>query len=357
MKKLLSIVVGLILATNLFAGGNKDASAIKVGVSMPTQSLQRWNQDGSNMKAELEKAGYKVDLQYAGDNDIPTQVAQIENMIMGTCKVIVIAAIDGSALTEALKGAKDRGIPVIAYDRLIMNSDAVSYYATFDNYKVGVTQGSFIRDSLNLDKEAGPFYMEIFTGPTDDNNTNFFYGGAMDVLKPYIDSGKLIIRSGQTTLAQCATLNWSMEEAQKRMENLISANQYGPTGTQLDAVLCSNDSTANGVTNALISAGYTADTIPVITGQDCDKPSVKNMIKGYQAMSVFKDTRTLASKVVEMVNSIIKGTSVSVNDKETYDNGIGIIPAFLCEPVAVTIENYKQMLIDSGYYTEADIAL
>ncbi len=357
MKKLLSIVVGLILATNLFAGGNKDASAIKVGVSMPTQSLQRWNQDGSNMKAELEKAGYKVDLQYAGDNDIPTQVAQIENMIMGNCKVIVIAAIDGSALTEALKGAKDRGIPVIAYDRLIMNSDAVSYYATFDNYKVGVTQGSFIRDSLNLDKEAGPFYMEIFTGPTDDNNTNFFYGGAMDVLKPYIDSGKLIIRSGQTTLAQCATLNWSMEEAQKRMENLISANQYGPTGTQLDAVLCSNDSTANGVTNALISAGYTADTIPVITGQDCDKPSVKNMIKGYQAMSVFKDTRTLASKVVEMVNSIIKGTSVSVNDKETYDNGIGIIPAFLCEPVAVTIENYKQMLIDSGYYTEADIAL
>lgn len=357
MKKILAVLAGLMICTAVFAGGAKDGSAIKVGVSMPTQSLQRWNQDGSNMKAQLEKAGYQVDLQYAGDNDIPTQVAQIENMIMGNCKVIVIAAIDGSSLTEALKGAKDRGITVIAYDRLIMNSDAVSYYATFDNYKVGVTQGSFIRDALDLDNAAGPFYMEIFTGPTDDNNTNFFFGGAMDVLKPYMDSGKLVVRSGQTTLAQCATLNWSMEEAQKRMENIISANRYGPEGTRLDAVLCSNDSTANGATNGLLSVGYTAENMPIITGQDCDKPSVKNMIRGYQAMSVFKDTRTLAAKVVEMVNAIVKGTTVSVNDTTTYDNGLGVVPSFLCEPVAVTVDNYKEMLIDSGYYTEADIAL
>ncbi len=357
MKKILAVLAGLIICTAVFAGGAKDGSAIKVGVSMPTQSLQRWNQDGSNMKAQLEKAGYQVDLQYAGDNDIPTQVAQIENMIMGNCKVIVIAAIDGSSLTEALKGAKDRGITVIAYDRLIMNSDAVSYYATFDNYKVGVTQGSFIRDALDLDNAAGPFYMEIFTGPTDDNNTNFFFGGAMDILKPYMDSGKLVVRSSQTTLAQCATLNWSMEEAQKRMENIISANRYGPEGTRLDAVLCSNDSTANGATNGLLSVGYTAENMPIITGQDCDKPSVKNMIRGYQAMSVFKDTRTLAAKVVEMVNAIVKGTTVSVNDTTTYDNGLGVVPSFLCEPVAVTVDNYKEMLIDSGYYTEADIAL
>ncbi|HIW36813.1 MAG TPA: sugar-binding protein [Candidatus Treponema faecavium] len=357
MKRIVSAAAGLLLSASVFAGGSQDSGAIKVGVSMPTQSLQRWNQDGSNMKAELEKAGYQVDLQYAGDNDIPTQVSQIENMIMGNCKVLVVAAIDGSALTEALKGAKDRGIPVIAYDRLIMNSDAVSYYATFDNYRVGLTQGSYIRDALQLDTEPGPFYMEIFTGPTDDNNTNFFYGGAMDILRPYIDSGKVIVRSGQTTLAQCSTLNWSTEEAQKRMENIISANQYGPSSNQLDAVLCSNDSVANGVTNALLAVGYTEENIPVITGQDCDKPSVKNMIRGYQAMSVFKDTRTLAAKVVEMVDAIVKGTPVDINDRETYDNGTGIIPSFLCDPVAVTIDNYKEMLIDSGYYTEADVAL
>lgn len=328
----------------------------KVGVSMPTQSLQRWNQDGTNMKAELEKAGYEVDLQYAGDNDIPTQVAQIENMISGGCKALVIASIDGSALTEVLKGAKDKNIPVIAYDRLIMNSDAVSYYATFDNYKVGTFQGNFIKDALKLDTEAGPFNIELVTGAPDDNNVNFFFGGAMDVLKPYIDSGKLVVKSGQTEKAQVATANWSTEESQKRFENLISSNGYGPTGTKLDAVLCSNDSTANGVTNALVAAGYTKDNFPIMTGQDCDKPSMKNMLAGTQSMSIFKDTRTLASQVVKMVDAIMQGTEVEVNDTKTYDNGTGIIPSFLCDPVICTIDNYKELLIESGYYAEADLA-
>ena len=335
-----------------------NAAGSKVGVSMPTQSLQRWNQDGSNMKSTLEGAGYTVDLQYAGDNDIPTQVAQIENMITGGCKVLVIAAIDGSALTEVLKSAKDKNIPVIAYDRLIMNSDAVTYYATFDNYKVGTFQGEFIRDALKLDTEAGPFNIELFTGSPDDNNINFFFGGAMDVLQPYLDSGKLVVKSGQTEKAQCATLNWNTEESQKRMENLIASNNYGPgpDKTKLDAVLSSNDSVANGITNALVAAGYTKDDFPILTGQDCDKPAVKNMIAGLQSMSIFKDTRTLADKVVGMVDSIMKGTEVEINDTTTYDNGTGVIPSFLCDPVAATVDNYKELLIDSGYYTEADLA-
>ena len=335
-----------------------DAAGSKIGVSMPTQSLQRWNQDGSNMKNTLEGAGYTVDLQYAGDNDIPTQVAQLENMITGGCKVLVIAAIDGSALTEVLKSAKDKNIPVIAYDRLIMNSDAVTYYATFDNYKVGKFQGEFIRDALKLDSEDGPFNIELFTGSPDDNNVNFFFGGAMDVLKPYIDSGKLVVKSGQTEKAQCATLNWNTEESQKRMENLIASNNYGPGAdkTKLDAVLSSNDSVANGITNALVAAGYTKDNFPILTGQDCDKPAVKNMIAGLQSMSIFKDTRTLADKVVGMVDSIMKGTTVEINDTKTYDNGTGIIPSYLCDPVAATVDNYKELLIDSGYYTEADLA-
>jgi putative multiple sugar transport system substrate-binding protein len=328
----------------------------KVGVSMPTQSLQRWNQDGSNMKAELEKAGYVVDLQYAGDNDIPTQVAQIETMIMSDCKALVIAPIDGSALTEVLKSAKEKNIPVISYDRLIMNSDAVAYYATFDNTKVGTMQGEFIRDSLKLDTEAGPFNIELFTGAPDDNNVNFFFGGAKTVLDPYITSGKLVVKSGQTTLAQCATPNWNAEESQKRMENLISSNNYGPTNTKLDAVLSSNDSVATGITNALISAGYSKDNFPILTGQDCDRPSVKNMIAGVQSMSIFKDTRTLATQVVGMVDSIMQGKEVQVNDTTTYDNGTGVIPSFLCDPVSCTVENYKELLIDSGYYKEADLS-
>lgn len=328
----------------------------KIGVSMPTQSLQRWNQDGANMKQMLEDAGYEVDLQFAGDNDIPTQVSQIENMISGGCSALVVAAIDGSALTEVLKGASDKNIPVISYDRLIMNSDAVKYYATFDNTKVGFYQGSYIKDALDLENAEGPFNIELFTGAPDDNNVNFFFGGAMDALQTYIDSGKLVIQSGQTTLAQCATPNWNLEDAQKRMENLISSNGYGPEGTKLDAVLASNDAVANGVTNALLAAGYTAENMPIITGQDCDKPAVKNIIAGTQSMSVFKDTRTLATQVVKMIDSIMKGTEVEVNDTTTYDNGTGVIPSYLCEPVVVTADNYKEILIDSGYYTEADLA-
>ena len=360
MKKILAIALVLCLAlTGVFANGGKDDSAaIKVGVSMPTQSLQRWNQDGANMKAKLEAAGYKVDLQYGGDNDIPTQVAQIENMIMSNCKVIVIAAIDGSSLTEVLKTAKDKGIQVIAYDRLIMNSDAVSYYATFDNYKVGQFQGEYIRDKLNLDNNDGKKYnIELFTGDPADNNVNFFFGGAMDVLTPYIKSGKLVVKSGQITKAQCATPGWSTEEAQKRMENLITANGYGPKGTKLDAVYSSNDSCANGITNALINAGYTKDNFPIITGQDCDIVAVKNMIAGTQAMSIFKDTRTLAAKVVEMVDAICKGSKVEVNDTDTYNNGVKKVPSYLCEPVFGDINNYKSLLIDSGYYTKAQLGL
>jgi putative multiple sugar transport system substrate-binding protein len=323
---------------------------------MPTKDLQRWNQDGENMKKQLEKAGYNVDLQFA-NNDIATQTSQIENMITKGDKVLVIASIDGSALKNVLDSAKKKGIKVIAYDRLIMNSDAVSYYATFDNYKVGTIQGDFLVDRLNLKSrsKADPAYIELFTGSPDDNNINFFFGGAMDVLKPYIDSGVLVVPSGQTSKAQCATLNWSTEEAQKRMENLITSQGYGPKGTKLDAVYSSNDSCALGITNALVGAGYTADNFPLITGQDCDKPSVKNMLKGTQAMSIFKDTRTLAEKVVGMVDAIMQNKEPEINDTKTYDNGTGIIPSYLCDPVFATTDNYKSLLIDSGYYKESDL--
>lgn len=320
---------------------------IKVGVAMPTKDLQRWVQDGENMQKELEAAGYEVDLQYA-NNDIATQVSQIENMISGKCNVLVIASIDGTALGTALQGAKDTNIPVIAYDRLIMQTDAISYYATFDNELVGRMQGEYIEKALDLKNAAGPFNIELFTGSSDDNNCNFFFGGAMKVLQPYIDEGKLVVKSGSTTLAQCATPNWSTEEAQKRMENIISA--YYSDGTKLDAVLSSNDSVANGITNALV-ASYNGD-FPILTGQDCDITSVKNIIAHKQSMSIFKDTRTLAAQVVKMVTAIIEGKDVPVNDTETYDNGTGIIPSFLCEPVFADESNYKKLLIDSGYYTE-----
>ena len=325
-------------------------SGNKVGVAMPTKDLQRWNQDGSNMQAELEAAGYEVDLQYAS-NDVATQVSQIENMINGGCSVLVIASIDGESLTTVLEGAKSKNIPVIAYDRLIKNTDAISYYATFDNYKVGQTQGQYIVDALDLDNAEGPFNMEITGGSPDDNNATFFYNGAIDVLKPYMDAGKIVVPSGQIDFATVGTPAWATETAQARMENILSSNYSD--GTTLHIALCSNDSTALGVENAL-AANYTGE-YPVVTGQDCDIANVKNMIDGKQSMSVFKDTRTLASQVVKMVGQILKGETVEVNDTETYDNGTGVIPSYLCEPVFADANNYKEMLIDSGYYTEADL--
>ena len=355
MKKIISALLAALMVTSAFAAPKKGRK-VKVGVSMPTKDLQRWNQDGANMKKTLEKQGYVVDLQYA-NNDIATQVSQVENMISTGSKVLVIASIDGSALKSVLAQAKAKKIPVIAYDRLIMNSDAVTYYATFDNYKVGTIQGNFLVDQLKLKTRtaADPAYIELFTGSPDDNNINFFFGGAMDILTPYIDKGVLVVKSGQKSKAQCATLNWSTEEAQKRMENLIASQGYGPNKQRLDAVYSSNDSVANGITNALVAAGYTAANFPILTGQDCDITSTKNMIKGTQAMSVFKDTRTLAAKVVEMVDAICKGTNPPINDKKTYDNGTGIIPSFLCEPVFATKDNYKKLLLDSGYYTAAQL--
>ena len=327
-----------------------EATGTKVGVSMPTKDLQRWNQDGANMEAELKAAGYEVDLQYAS-NDVQTQVSQIENMINSGCNVLVIAAIDGSSLGEPLDMAKAAGIPVIAYDRLIMNSDAVSYYATFDNYMVGTKQGEYIEQALDLANAEGPFNMEITAGDPGDNNAGFFYQGAMDVLQKYIDEGKINVVSGQTKFEEVATAQWSTEAAQSRAENILSSNYAD--GTQLDIWLCSNDSTSMGVQNAL-EANYTGK-YPVITGQDCDKANVKNMIAGKQSMSIFKDTRTLASQVVKMVGQILSGETVDVNDTETYDNGTGVIPSYLCEPVFADVNNYKELLIDSGYYTEADL--
>lgn len=327
-------------------GGNSGAGS-KIGVAMPTKDLQRWNQDGANMKAELEAAGFEVDLQYA-NNDIATQVSQIENMISTGCNLLVVASIDGSSLGTALKGAKDANIPVIAYDRLIMQTDSVSYYATFDNYKVGQLQGEYIEEALDLKNAAGPFNIELFTGSSDDNNCVFFFGGAMDVLQPYIDEGKLVVKSGSTSLAECATPNWSTEESQKRMENIITA--YYSDGTKLDAVLSSNDSVANGITNAILSS-YNGD-FPVLTGQDCDITSVKNILAGTQSMSIFKDTRTLAAQVVKMVESIMSGEEPEVNNTTDYDNGTGIVPTYLCDPVFADANNYKELLIDSGYYTE-----
>ncbi len=377
MKKVIALILVAVLSVGMLAacGTSTDTSASAsssaastdsakatdtatggqlIGVAMPTQSLQRWNQDGANMKKELEAKGYKVDLQYA-NNDVNTQIQQIENMIVKGSKVVVIAAIDGSALSDVLKKAADSGVKVIAYDRLIMKTPNVDYYATFDNFKVGVIQGQYIETKLGLKDGKGPFNIELFGGSPDDNNANYFFDGAYSILKPYIDSGKLVVTSGQKDFAKIAIQGWDSAKAQARMDNLITANYAG--GKKLDAVLSPNDSLAIGIVASLKNAGFGSSDkpYPIITGQDCDKPNVIAMINGQQSMSIFKDTRTLASKVVEMVDALLQGKEAPVNDTKTYDNEKKVVPSFLCDPVYADKDNYKQILVDSGYYKEADL--
>ena len=351
MKKVLAIALALCMILALCAI-TASADGELIGVSMPTKDLQRWNQDGENMKAMFEAEGYAVDLQFAS-NDVQQQLNQVTNMINNGCDVVVIAAIEGSSLGSALDLAKEKGIPVIAYDRLLMESDAVSYYATFDNYKVGTVQGTYVKEALDLDNAEGPFYMEITAGDPGDNNANFFYSGAIDILKPYIDEGKIIVKSGQVEFTDVATPTWKTEVAQTRASSILSS--FYADGSKIDAWLCSNDSTALGVTNAL-EDNYDNDEWPIITGQDCDISNVKNMIAGKQSMSVFKDTRTLAAQVVKMVGQILAGEEVDVNDTETYDNNVIVVPSFLCEPVFADVNNYAELLLDSGYYTADQLA-
>ena len=353
MKKLVTILLVLVMLTSFaFTGCSTDEGDI-IGVAMPTQSLQRWNQDGANMKAKLEEAGFDVILEYA-DNKVDQQVSQIENMITRGAKVIVVASIDGTALKGALAQAAKEDVQIIAYDRLIRDSENVDYYATFDNYLVGKIQGDYIIEKLALKDGAGPFNLEVFGGSPDDNNAYFFNSGAMDRLQPFIDAGQLVINSDQVDMEQIAIQGWKSEGAQARMDNLLTAFY---TDQNVDIVLSPNDSLAQGIVASLKAAGYGSEEkpYPVLTGQDCDTTNVKMLINGEQSMSIFKDTRTLADQVVKMVTAIMTDKDVPVNDTETYNNGVKIVPSFLCEPVFADKDNYKALLIDSGYYTEDQI--
>jgi putative multiple sugar transport system substrate-binding protein len=339
------------LTTLLSFGSAQDKGL--VGISMPTKSSSRWISDGESMVKVFEEKGYTTDLQYAED-DIPTQLSQIENMITKGAKVLVIAAIDGTTLSDALQQAADAGIKIIAYDRLIRDSANVDYYATFDNFQVGVLQASYIEQALDLKNAEGPFNIELFGGSPDDNNAFFFYDGAMSVLQPYIDSGKLVVGSGQVGMDTVSTLRWDPATAQARMDNLLSANY---SDKRVDAVLSPYDGISIGILSSLKGVGYgSADLpMPVVTGQDAEIPSVKSILAGEQTSTVFKDTRELAKVTADMVDAVLAGTEVPINDTETYDNGVKVVPSYLLVPVSVDVGNWEEILVGSGYYSTDQI--
>jgi len=324
-----------------------------VGIAMPTKSSARWIDDGNNMVRVLSERGYATDLQYA-DDDIPNQLAQIENMVTKGAKVLVIASIDGTTLTRAIQNAADRGVKVIAYDRLIRGSAHVDYYATFDNFQVGVLQASSIVDKLGLKEGKGPFNIELFGGSPDDNNAFFFYDGAMSVLQPYIDSGKLVVRSKQMGMDKVGTLRWDGAVAQARMDNLLSAF-YGKA--KVDAVLSPYDGLSIGILSSLRGVGYCTaqQPCPVVSGQDAELASIKSIQRGEQASTVFKDTRELARVAAGMVDAVLLGKTPEINDTTTYHNGVKVVPSYLLKPILVDQSNWEQVLVGSGYYNASQL--
>lgn len=384
MKKSLALFVALMMALSLAACGGSSSSAAassapaasaastassmattgggKVGIAMPTKSLERWNRDGSFLQKQFESKGCEVELVYS-DNDVNQQVNDIENLIADKVNLLVIAAIDGESLSNVLDSADQAGIPVISYDRLIMNTKAIDYYVSFDNYTVGKLQGQFVVDTLKLDlKDTSKTYnIEFTAGDPADNNAGFFFNGAFDVLKPYIDAGILKVPSGQTAFEQVATASWSTDTALSRMQNILGS--YYSNGTKLDVALCSNDSTALGVTQA-IASDYAGGNQPIITGQDGDEANLANIIDGKQSMTVYKAVANEAVVTLDVGMAIMNGKTPDESliksagwkfdctyDTKSYDNNTGIIPSYLLVPSVVTKDNIKTELVDTGYYT------
>jgi putative multiple sugar transport system substrate-binding protein len=361
-----ALAIGLVGCGGSGAGGNsdtssKDAKDLTIGVSMPTQTSERWIADGKAVKSQLEKAGYKVDLQYAND-DIPTQGQQVDQMITEGADLLVVAAIDGTALSSQLQAAADAGIKVIAYDRLIRDTKNVDFYVSFDNYKVGVAQGTALLAGLGVtDKDGkatgkkGPFNIEVFAGSLDDNNAAFFFNGAMDTLKPFIADGTLVVKSGQTKIEQAATLRWAQETAQKRMEDLLTGSYND--GSKVAGVLSPYDGISRGIITALQNAGYgQGSQMPTITGQDAEIASVKLINDGVQSSTIFKDTRTLAAQAVKASEAFLKGDEPEANDTKTYNNGVKVVPSYLLPIETVYKDNIQKSLIDSGYWTADEVA-
>ncbi|WP_300444179.1 multiple monosaccharide ABC transporter substrate-binding protein [uncultured Mameliella sp.] len=339
----------LLLASAAVALSSYGAVAETVGIAMPTKSSSRWISDGESMVEQFKAAGYDTILQYAED-DIPNQLAQIENMITNGVDVLVIAAIDGTTLSSALENAYYADIQVIAYDRLIRDSEYVSYYATFDNFKVGVQQATSLVDGLKERFGDGPYNVELFGGSPDDNNAYFFYDGAMSVLQPLIDDGTINILSGQMGMDTVGTLRWDGAVAQARMDNLLSAHY---TDERVHGVLSPYDGLSIGIISSLKGVGYGSGDLkmPIVTGQDAEIRSVKSMLAGEQYSTVFKDTRELARVTVGMVEALLKGGEPEINDTTTYDNGVKVVPSYLLEPVSVDLSNWEEVIIGSGYYT------
>ena len=365
MKRIVLTALAVVMAAGLvFAAGQGEGAGIDIGIAMPETHVERWQRDGAALLEGAEAAGYAAEVTY-GDADQGLQNEQIQNMITKGARVLIVGNIN-EGVNSVVSEAAEEGIIVIAYDRLITGSDDYDYYITFDNFKVGEFQGQAIADALELDAASAndPKYITLFAGSPTDNNANFFFDGAMSILRPYVEAGVLEVvgpapmDSSSPDFTRIATENWRAEVAKARMENLLSNAALDVT---LDAVLAPNDTLARAIIEALSAdAKYdTTEDLPVVTGQDAELASVQMIRDGEQYMTVFKDTRDLASGAVALADALLQGEDApSISgarlDTETYDTGLKVVNSYLLEPVNVTQDNWESIMVGSGYYSASD---
>ena len=349
MAAAMALAMALLPACGLLAGDQP-----LIGIALPNQSSARWTKDGDTMKDILVERGYRVDLRYAGD-DVQTQIRQLEVMLENGAKVLVVTAVDGASLSAVLDKAAEGQVPVVAYDRLVLDTEAVSYCATFDNAGIGQLQAASLLNGIWDTKDAGPHNIELFAGSPDDANASYVFDSAMSYLQNFIDAGLIRVPSGQATREQAATQSWNRDAAQARMEALLAA--YYSDGRTLHGVLSPNDGISQGIIAALDSFGYSAGTDgwPIITGQDADPVSVKLITTGEQYSTVLKDSRLLAMVAADMVEALLEDRLPVVNDVSTYYNNVIVVPTYCVVPYTVHAGNYRQLLIDSGYLSESEI--
>ena len=352
-KKIYLILIVIIFLLS-FSGCNMIShfeASQAVAVFMPCQNERKWSYSAEEIEQILISEGYQVYIYYA-DKDSSLQEKQINDAI-SKIDAMIISPVDTANLSHVLDEAGKNGVKVIAFDRLPLNTAFVDYFVTFDNYLIGADQALSLLDGLSYYGD-GPYNIEIFAGETEDSNAVSVYQGAMSVLEPLIENGTIVVLSGMTDIDDIATTRGNNQDAILRFENLLK--EYYSDGTPLHGVLSPRDNMSLEFIRILeTNTSYISSVYPVITGQNAMCKNVLAIADSLQYSTIYKDYKLLSQIACSMVTAVLNGQIPEVNDSTTFNNGSKVVPAFLCEPILVSKENYESILIDSGYMKSEDI--
>jgi putative multiple sugar transport system substrate-binding protein len=338
---------------------DKNDGSVDVGIVLPTKDEPRWLQDQARFEDVISSTDYTVEVLFSQGSSA-NEKTNVETLIAKGIKVLIICAQDAAAAAAAVEEAKDAGVIVISYDRLITDTDSIDYYVTFDSVAVGTAMGQYLVD--NATGTGNPLY--LYAGAATDNNAFLFFEGAWNVLQPKIADGTFVIKNSseavavqdkatltrdeQSAIIGQVTTNWDFNEAKSKAEAHLTSAAASDKGKCY--VLAPNDGTARSIADVFAADADVTDYF--ITGQDAEVASVQYIIDGKQSMTVFKDTRTLAADAMNMAIEVIEGKTPATDS--TYNNLAKDVPSKQTATVVVTKDNVKSALIDSGYYDASE---